>query len=547
MRADRERAYRDDIRLIADFAAANGLTVVMADAARRLVKLSGPARRMEQAFRTSLHRYRGPQQEFRGRSGVLHLPQELANIVELVLGLDTRPMARPRLVQPRSATTPQAHLPNQFAALYDFPAGLDGSGQTIALIELGGGFSAADTRAAFDAMKLTPPRVVAISVDQVRNAPSGDGADGEVALDIQVAGGAAPGAEIAVYFAPNTDAGFADALSAASQDTTHKPSVISISWGSAEARWTAQAVQTMNSLLQDAAGLGISVFAAAGDSLATDGIADGQAHVDFPASSPWAIGCGGTATTIAGNAITAQRVWNDGTSGTGGGISDLFDPPDFQRTATLPPSVNGGRRGRGVPDVAGNAAPESGYAIIVGGQEQIAAGTSAVAPLWAGLAARINQKAARPVGFFLPAIYGRPQLLTPVTQGSNRAAGSPIGYDAGPGWSACTGLGTPRGQALADALAGTATDERNARRDAETKERSTWHRTRPHPATSRGGPGHAADPGGAERPALFRPGRLWQRSAGFGDRCHRERRRSRTTRSCWTARASTTPRRRAIW
>ncbi len=461
LRSRREQMHRDDIRLVADFAAANGLTVVTADAARRLVRLAGPANRMEQAFRTNLQHYRGAddggaKRDFRGRSGALHLPRELADIVESVLGLDTRPVARQRLVQPRDATTLQAHLPNQFATLYDFPAGLDGSGQTIALIELGGGFTQDDTSTAFTAMGLSPPRVIAVSVDQVSNAPSGSSADGEVALDIQVAGGVAPGAEIAVYFAPNTDAGFADAVSAASQDAIHKPSVISISWGSAEARWTGQAVRTMNSLLQDAAGLGISVFAAAGDSLATDGIADGQAHVDFPASSPWAIGCGGTATTISGQTITAQRVWNDGTSGTGGGISDLFDPPDFQSTVALPPSINGGRRGRGVPDVAGNAAPESGYAIVAGGEAQVAGGTSAVAPLWAGLTARINQKAARQVGFFLPALYARPELLTQVTEGSNRPAGSRIGYDAGPGWNACTGLGTPRGQALSDALAGTA-------------------------------------------------------------------------------------------
>ncbi len=453
LRSHREQVHRDDIRLVADFAAANGLAVAAVDPARRLVKLSGPASRMEQAFRTVLHHYKSADRHFRGRSGTLHLPEELVDVVESVLGLDTRPIARPRLVQRRASAAQEGHLPTQFAILYDFPGDLDGSGQTIALIELGGGFSVADTTAAFEAMGLTAPRVVAVSVDQASNAPSGDGADGEVALDIQVAGGMAPGAEIAVYFAPNTDAGFADAISAASQDATHKPSVISISWGSAETNWTEQAVQTMNTLLQDAASLDISVFAASGDSLATDGIADGRAHVDFPASSPWAIGCGGTATTISGQAIAAQRVWNDGTSGTGGGISDLFDPPDFQGSAALPPSVNGGRRGRGVPDVAGNAAPESGYAIVVGGEAQLAAGTSAVAPLWAGLAARINQKAARPVGFFLPAIYARPDLLTEVTQGSNRPTGSRIGYDAGQGWNACAGLGTPRGQALTDTLA----------------------------------------------------------------------------------------------
>ncbi|MGH7210610.1 MAG: S10 family serine carboxypeptidase-like protein, partial [Acetobacteraceae bacterium] len=155
-----------------------------------------------------------------------------------------------------------------------------------------------------------------------------------------------------------------------------------------------------------------------------------------------------------------------------------------------------GRRGRGAPDVAGNAAPERGYAIVVGGEAQLAAGTSAVAPLWAGLAARINQKAARPVGFFLPAIYGRPQLLTPVTQGSNRAAGSPIGYDAGPGWNACTGLGTPRGQALADALAGTATT--SDRRPGATQDlRDEGERqVASHPTPAHGS--SAADP--AERP-----------------------------------------------
>ena len=457
MREHRERSHRDDIRLISDFAAASGLTVAAADPARRLVRLSGTVSHMERAFRTTLHGYALADGHFRGRTGMLHLPQELVEIVESVLGLDTRPVARPLLVQRPAAADQQGHLPNQFATLYDFPAGLDGSGQTIALIELGGGYLEADTAQAFAAMGLAPPRVVAVPVDQGSNAPTGGGSDGEVALDIQVAGGVAPGAAIAVYFTQNSDAGFANAISAAAQDSARKPSVISISWGSAEANWTAQAVQTMNSILQDAAQLGVSVFAASGDSLATDGIPDGQAHVDFPASSPWAIGCGGTVTSVAGNAISGQRVWNDGQSGTGGGISDLFEPPAFQSGLALPPSVNAGRRGRGVPDVAGNAGPESGYAIVVGGQGTLAAGTSAVSPLWAGLLARINQKAARPVGFFLPAVYGQPGLFSEVTQGSNRPSGSRIGYDAKPGWNACTGLGTPRGQALADALTAPAT------------------------------------------------------------------------------------------
>ena len=456
MRQHREQIYRDDIGLVAEFAVANGLVVKSADPARRLVQLIGPVSRMERAFRTELHGYEAASHRFRARSGVLHLPQELMGIVESVLGLDTRPVARPLLVQRPASADQQGILPNRFASLYDFPAGADGSGQTIALIELGGGYLDSDVASAFAAMGLKPPVVDAVPVDGA-NEPTGGGADGEVALDIQVAGGVAPGARIAVFFASNTDAGFANAISAASQDNGRKPSVISISWGSAETNWTEQAVQTMNSLLQDAARLGVSVFAASGDSLATDGIPDGQAHVDFPASSPWAIGCGGTVTSVTDGAISGQRVWNDGQSGTGGGISELFAPPAFQAGLALPPNVNGAKPGRGVPDVAGNAGPESGYAIVVGGQGTLAAGTSAVSPLWAGLLARINQKAAHPVGFFLPAVYGRPDLFSEVTQGSNRPTGSRIGYDAGPGWNACTGLGTPRGQALADALTASAT------------------------------------------------------------------------------------------
>jgi kumamolisin len=267
-----------------------------------------------------------------------------------------------------------------------------------------------------------------------------------------VAGGAAPGARLAVYFAPNTDAGFVDAITKAVHDSTNRPSVLSISWGSAESNWTNQAIQTMNTALQDASALKVSVFSASGDNLSTDGVADGRAHVDFPASSPWAMGCGGTSITVRGTAIDRETVWNDGDSGTGGGISDLFAIPAFQQGANLPPSANDGKIRRGVPDVAGDAAPGTGYRIVVNGKTQVVGGTSAVAPLWAGLAALINEAAATPVGFLLPFLYSNPALLRQITQGNNIPSGSSIGYEAGAGWNACTGLGVPNGQSLFDAL-----------------------------------------------------------------------------------------------
>jgi kumamolisin len=445
--------HADDFKLIQEFAKDHGLSVVAAEPAKRLVKLNGTAAQFQTAFQTTLAHYQDGKQTFRGRSGALKLPVELHPIVESVLGLDSRAAAQPRLVFQPAAEVSASFMPNNVARLYAFPASVTGKGQCIALIELGGGFTPSDTTTAFRAMGLSPPTVVAVSVDGGKNTPSpDDGADGEVALDIQVAGGGAPGARLAVYFAPNTDAGFVDAITAAVHDTTNKPSVVSISWGSAESNWTQQAIQTMNTAFQDASTVNVSVFAASGDNLSTDGVTDGRAHVDFPASSPWAIGCGGTSISVNGTTITSEAVWNDGTTGGGGGISDLFPVPSFQQTASLPPSVNDGQTRRGVPDVAGDAAPGTGYRVVVNGQTQVVGGTSAVAPLWAGLTALINEGATTPVGFFLPFLYANSTLLRQVTQGNNIPSGSSVGYQAGPGWNACTGLGVPNGESLFVAL-----------------------------------------------------------------------------------------------
>lgn len=453
--AHRAAQYEDDIARIKAFATEAGLAVTAIEPARRLIKLVGPADRIQAAFRTSVAHYHDGTRVFRGRSGPLHLPEDIAPIVEAILGIDTRPAAQPKLVHLHDAASLPGYLPSQVGRYYGFPAATTGAGQTIALIELGGGFKDSDTKTAFEAMRLKPPTVVAVSVDHALNKPSpDDGADGEVALDIQVAGGVAPDATIIVYFAPNTDAGFVNAISGAVHDAAHRPAVISISWGSAEKNWTAQALNAMNNALQDAAELGVTVFVAAGDNLATDGVSDGKVHVDFPASSPWAIGCGGTAITTDGTVISEERVWNDGTSGTGGGVSDVFPLPDFQKKANVPAHLSSGQTGRGVPDVAGDAAPGTGYIVVVGGRSGVVGGTSAVAPLWAGLTALINSKSTHPVGFFLPFLYENPNFFRLVTTGDNKPENTNLGYEAGNHWSACTGLGVPRGQILFDALIG---------------------------------------------------------------------------------------------
>ncbi|MGS0757575.1 S53 family peptidase, partial [Roseateles sp. GG27B] len=204
---------------------------------------------------------------------------------------------------------------------------------------------------------------------------------------------------IAVYFAPNTNQGFLDAITTAVHDSVNKPSVISISWGSAEANWSAQGMTQFDQAFQAAAAMGVTVCCAAGDSGSSDSVADGKAHVDFPASSPFALGCGGTRLTASGQTISSEVVWNANptSSATGGGVSAFFGLPSYQANAHVP-TINGAG-GRGVPDVAGDADPASGYQVRVDGQNLVFGGTSAVAPLWAGLIALMNQKLGHPVGF----------------------------------------------------------------------------------------------------------------------------------------------------
>ena len=206
----------------------------------------------------------------------------------------------------------------------------------------------------------------------------------------------------------------------------------------------------MNTAIEDAGTLGVTVFVASGDNLATDGVTDGAAHVDFPASSPYAIGCGGTQLNTSGTAVTGEVVWNDGTSGTGGGFSALAAVPAFQK-GVVPATA----KGRGVPDVAGDAAPATGYTVVVDGQTETVGGTSAVAPLWAGLTALVNQSIGKNVGFFLPTVYKNTSGFVDITSGSNIPTDSKVGFEAGAGWDACTGLGRPDGKKILAVLQGT--------------------------------------------------------------------------------------------
>ena len=438
----------DAISKVAAFAQDHGLAVLKSDAARRVVVLAGQASNMEAAFDVKLQHFEQGGQIFRGRQGAVRVPADIAELIEAVVGLDERPQARPfvRIFEPSSgpaALVPASFTVPELARLYDFPTAGNGAGQTIGIIELGGGFLQSDLTAYFAQLGLAVPQVLTVSIDGGTNSPGGD-ADAEVALDIEVTGAVAPGATVVVYFAPNSDRGFLDAVTTSIHDAVHRPSVLSISWGNAESTWTAQAMQVMDQAFRDAAALGVTVCCASGDAGSSDGTGDGRAHADFPASSPFALGCGGTRLEAANGTITSEVVWSDNLGATGGGVSDIFDLPSWQVDVGVPTSVNpGSRTGRGVPDVAGNAAPQTGYQILLRGQRIVVGGTSAVAPLWAGLFALINEQLAEPVGYVTPLLYqelrGEANVVRDVTSGNNG------GYQAAPGWDACTGLGTPGG------------------------------------------------------------------------------------------------------
>jgi kumamolisin len=455
-----------DVERVRSVLTGAGLRVDSVDAPSRRVEVSGTAVVVSSVFGTTLTRVTSPDPvsgrpvEHRHRTGELTVPAELDGVVVAVLGIDDRPQARAHFrlaaIAPDAMAATPSFTPLQLGEAYAFPIGTDGGGQTLAIVELGGGYGQGDLGTYFAGLGLTTPTIRAVGVDGASNVAGQDpqGADGEVLLDIEVAGALAPRSSIVVYFAPNTDRGFLDAVATAVH-ASPTPAAISISWGQSEDQWTAQARTALDGAFADAAALGVTVCVASGDNGSSDAVTDQAVHVDFPASSPNALACGGTRLQVdaSGHAVS-ETVWNDGAGrgATGGGVSDAFPLPSWQSHAGVPARSGATTTGRGVPDVAGNADPATGYQVLVDGQRMVIGGTSAVAPLWAALVCRLTQGLGHRLGLLQPAIYAgidpgaTPPGFRDITAGTNGA------YRAAPGWDACTGLGVPDGQQLLTAL-----------------------------------------------------------------------------------------------
>ena len=340
----------------------------------RTVTLAGTTAAMEKAFSVELIEFEYEDGSYRGHTGPIQIPEEYSAFVCGVFGLDNRPVAEPHFRYRAPGRSPSSrpheitYTGAQVAKLYGFPENATAPGQTIGFIELGGGYRPGDIAQYFQNLGLQPPLIKCISVDHGKNRPTSYlGPDGQVMLNIEVAGTVAPGVWIALCVAPNTARGFQDALSEAVHDQLNKPSVISIGWGSAESNWTKQSMQNFTEVCQEAALLGITLTAASGSNGSSDGLNDGKNHVDFPASCPYVLACGGTRLTSANGAIVSEAAWDDGPQSgqTGGGYSQVFTRPDWQATDVA-------REGRGVPDVAGSCDPGTGYKVLVDGEEMIA-------------------------------------------------------------------------------------------------------------------------------------------------------------------------------
>lgn len=460
-----------DLQLVEDYAQKHDLVVVHRSAAERSIVLKGSLGDLLNAFPAQVEMYHHASGTYRGRRGEISIPGELEGVITGIFGFDTRRKHRSphrsKLISMSGPGGDNGVAATEFAQRYNFPAQfngqkLDGSGQTIAIVELGGGYRASDLSAYFQEIGATQPNVSSISVDHAGNQPSTpDSDDGEVMLDIEVAGAVAPGARIAVYFAPNGgNQGFIDAISAAVHDSERHPDVISISWGSPESSLDQQSIDAFHEMFVAAANAGITVCVASGDHGTADLDAqhwDGQINVDHPPSDDMVMGCGGTQVNGQGQDV----VWNDGTKfdvntpdgggwTSGGGISQVFAVPSYQQNAKLPGSIANGKAGRGVPDIAMSA---TNYFVRVDSSEGASGGTSAVAPLMSALVALLNQAKQKNVGFLNPFLYANAEKVChDVTQGTNAITGTVKGYAAGPGWDACTGLGTPDGTAILNNL-----------------------------------------------------------------------------------------------
>ncbi len=458
-----------DLAAVRRFARAYGLRCGKPNLAGASVILRGPVEQFNRAFGVRLSHCREKKyaSSYRGHNEEVTVPAELEGIITGVFGLDTHPAGRrpgrfahgmrSEAIAPPPVTS-KTRRPAEFADLYKFPTKALGKGQCIGLLEFAGGFRVKELNSYFAFVGMKAPNVVVREIPPGGNRPQGKrgtlNPDTEVYLDIEVAASLAPEAKIVIYFGDNTMQGWLNTLHASLMDKKNDPSVISISWGEAEQDWSPQAMRQIDELFQLAAHRGITICCSAGDRGVSE-CEDRLFTVAFPASSPHVLACGGTQLSVQRNGSRKETVWNQWKQfkmASGGGVSDVFPLPTYQQKAGVPlRRSKEAQQGRGIPDVAANASSATGYLIEADQTRMSLGGTSAAAPLWAALIARLNEAMGIRIGFLTPQLYTMDAtslgMLNDITQGFNGPSPSRA-FHARPGWDPCTGLGSPDGEKL---------------------------------------------------------------------------------------------------
>lgn len=467
----------------------------------RIVELEGSVAAFEKFFKVSLDVYKFDQSikntsqdyELRGHTGDSNIPIQLQGIVHSIIGLQQipqLPMAvaseEMRVTKTMSAST--GHTSEWMADLYKFPKESDGTGQHIGIITAGGGFSQAEFDHFFEIAgfpKITAPKVVLI--EGALNEPGSNWLhDYEISTDYLVAACAAQGAKVTIYFCKSVLDSFMNTVEYIIDEGEDGPNIISYSWGCDETSVTNEMVGVNRILKEAAIDCNKTIFCSSGDFGSSNNSTypkeRDELTVIYPAASPWVTSCGGTMFSSDPLSDTPREVvWNAVflygalvKNATGGGFSAYNLRPDYQ-IGVIPDLVPTGYQSpdwvdensddpdgdliakfkacRGVPDVAGHAsvAPDDiGYWIYFQGKNWLTGGTSAVAPLWAALTARLNQRLEKHIGFFNPYLYemaGTP-CFNSVNEGHNGLLDSNSKWDAGEPWNPCTGLGTPNGEEI---------------------------------------------------------------------------------------------------
>jgi len=491
-----------------------GLHVTDVKQGGRSLRVSGSTAAMTAAFQPKLGIYHFlGHGEMRGREGPLMVPSELEGLITGVDGLDQRQMAsrhaavgakarraagpKKRTVAKRRRAAPLAAAigggpsgrltPTDIQRLYNFPPG-DGAGQTVFIAEFGSplgngqvlppAYIPSDVAQFCNDHGVPPPSVQIKPIDiaplnqqqyetlsQQLPAETANllfAQTAETMMDIEIVAGLCPKADIHVYFASWTQKGWIDFLDDATSGNPATPVAISISYGLAEDShdWSPDALKSINDRLQIAAMQGITVCVSSGDDGTGCDQSGRRCHVEFPASSPFVLSVGGTMLMSGANGQANEVVWFEspgqrtprGGGATGGGVSVLNPRPSWQtaHVASLNPQAPDGRI---VPDVAALAGPPL-YDNLLDGEPFPGGGTSASAPVWAALIARINASlpANKKQRFMAPLLYDAKVAQSgfrDIVSGQNASSPNPgIGYQAGPGFDAVTGLGVPDGAKL---------------------------------------------------------------------------------------------------